>query len=651
MCIHNWRREVSVFCIALLLPSLAKAEELVLAPRPSMQNAISPLVEKYCIDCHSGGEAEAGLSFEPLLESQEVNQHRKAWQKVLKQLRDGTMPPEDADVPTDQERSAASEWIEAELNSFDCSDPQRPGHVTLRRLNRVEYRNTIRDLLGVEFDPTETFPRDTLGYGYDNIGDVLSLSPLLVEKYLDAAGGIAAEAAIAVEAPTEKVWRNSLAWRGEVVHWTAYFLSRAYRRPATTEEVERAMQLVEQSHNAGGSFQQAIRLVVQLALASPSFLFRSEAPPTEDAHLADENVTADSYPLDDYQLATRLSYFLWSTMPDEELFRQAAAGTLHENLDAQVNRMLASERSDQFVRNFGEQWLETRRLQTIEPNSKLFPDYDDSLAAALGEETFLLLRNVFREDLPIATLLEADYSFLNERLAEHYSVEGVAGENFRRVELPEVRQAGLLAHGSVLAVTSHSDRTSPVLRGKWIMQHLLNDAPPPPPMAIDLSEDLQVTEGKSLRERLEVHRASSSCSVCHQVMDQLGFALENFDPLGRWRDEDGEFPVDSSGRLPDGREFSGPQGLRDILLGDLDAFRKCLVEQVLTYALGRGLEYYDQCALEQIALASREQGDTLSGIVRAVVQSVPFQYAERPHAAPEETESQNDPHSGSPTPN
>ncbi|NOY29752.1 MAG: DUF1592 domain-containing protein, partial [Planctomycetes bacterium] len=422
------------------------------------------------------------------------------------------------------------------------------------------------------------------------------------------------------QTPSARAWGDASAWREEAAGLVGQFLGRAYRRPATADEIGRAMQLLERARQAGDSFERAMQLVVQMALVSPHFLFRGEM-----GQEAEER----SYPLDDYQLATRLSYFLWSSMPDDELRREAAEGTLRKNLDRQLDRMLTSQRADQFITNFGGQWLETRRLETLKPNAERFPNFDEPLANAMREETFLLLRHVLRNELPIVTLLNADYSFLNERLASHYGIKGVAGEDFRRVQLPEIRQAGLLAHGSVLAVTSHPDRTSPVLRGKWIMQHLLNDAPPPPPAAIDLSEDPQFATGKSLRERLEVHRASPSCSVCHEVMDQLGFALENFDPVGQWRDHDGEFAVDSSGRLPDGREFSGPTGLRDVLVADLDAFRKCLSEKVLTYALGRGLQYYDQCAVEQIATAAREQGDTLSGIVRAVIHSAPFLRGER----------------------
>jgi len=775
MFIIRWHRVFFFLSVGMLLSLASASGDEALKPRPLLQDALGPLVETYCIDCHSGDEAEAGFSLEKMLESAEVNQNRKAWQKALKLLRAGKMPPEESESPSDDQRIAAVEWLDAELKSFDCTGPQRPGHVTLRRLNRTEYRNTIRDLMGVEFDPNETFPSDTLGYGFDNIGDTLSLSPLLVEKYLNAAEKITGAAIVAPESiveprmifavdqleagnanksdsrvlyshgriwvkatfaapgeyllrakasadpagdenarmrmdfagqelrtvevaartndpqtylarfsteaaegevgvsfvndfydpdnpdksrrdrnlnihsleivgpletqqlpashrlvlpsqPSRDAWADATAWRDEAIGVLRRFLGRAYRRLATKEEIKRAMQLLDHAQRGDDSFERGMQLVAQMALISPNFLFRGESTAAE---VQEPSSAERGYLLDEFRLATRLSYFLWSSMPDDELLQEAAAGTLRKNLDAQLERMLASERSNEFVINFGEQWLETRQIETLGPDRNIYPKFNKRLTAAMRKETNLFLRYVYRNDLPIVTLLNADYSFLNERLASHYQIDGVEGEQFRRVELPENRQAGILTHGSVLAITSHPDRTSPVLRGRWIMQHLLNDAPPPPPMAVDLPDESASTEGKSLRERLEIHRESPSCSVCHETMDQLGFALENFDALGQWREEFEEFTIDSSGKLPDGREFSGSTGLRDVLVAEIDAFRKCLIEQVLIYSLGRGLEYYDQCAVEQIAAVAREQGDSLSAIVRGVVHSIPFQRDER----------------------
>ena len=774
MSVFRWHILLLFLLFGNLMQPEVLAEEEPLEPWPLLQNALGQFVESYCIDCHGGDEAEAGVSLEKMLASGEVNHHRKAWKKTLKLIRSGRMPPEESDAPSEEERNAAIEWLDAELKSFDCSGPQRPGHVTLRRLNRTEYRNTIRDLMGVEFDPSKTFPSDTLGYGFDNIGDTLSLSPLLVEKYLNAAEKITGAAIVAPESiveprtvfsteqfeggdpgegntrslytagrnwvkatfaepgeyilrvrasadpagdenalmkmelagqelrtvevaavrndpqvylarfsteeteaelgvsflndffdpenpdtsrkdrnlhvhglelvgpldenqlpdshrlvlptqPSSDAWADSTAWQDEATELVSQFLGRAFRRSAKELEIERAMQLLTRAHRAGDSFERGMQLVAQLALVSPSFLFRGEPAADEMADASEASSSEQGYLIDEYRLATRLSYFLWSSMPDEELFREASAGTLRANLDEQLDRMIDSERSSAFIVNFGEQWLETRQLEHLGRPRDIFPKFNKRLPAAMRKETNLFLTHVYRNELPIVTLLNADFSFVNEQLATHYGIEGIEGKEFRRVELPEIRRAGLLAHGSVLAITSHPDRTSPVLRGRWIMQHLLNDAPPPPPMAVDLPEKSKSTEGKSLRERLEIHRESPSCSVCHETMDQLGFALENFDAIGQWREKDEEFVIDSSGKLPDGREFSGPAGLRDVLVAELDAFRKCLIEQVLTYSLGRGLEYYDQCAVEQIAEEVKERGDSLSAIVRGVVRSVPFQ--------------------------
>jgi len=419
--------------------------------------------------------------------------------------------------------------------------------------------------------------------------------------------------------PTIDPWQLGRGWRTPAIQVLEPLLGRAFRRPVNKQLVHRYVALLEESRQRGESFERAMQLAIEAMLVSPRFLFREGA--TSD--IAESGI----HTLDDYELATRLSYFLWSTMPDAALFADAAAGTLRENLDAQCVRMLSDPRADALVRNFGLQWLETPRLDALQPDAELFPEFDDRLRESMRQETFLFLRNVFRSDVPITTLLAADYSFLNERLAKHYGIEGIAGDHFRRVAMPAAQRTGLLTHASVLMVTSHPDRTSPVNRGKWILGHFYNDPPPPPPANVP---DLKKTEDSAgrrltLREQLEIHRADPSCAVCHKRMDEMGFALENFDPLGRWRDQDGSDPVDARGRLPDGRQFTGPIGLRDVLLEDADAFRKAFAEYLLTYALGRGLKYYDACAIEKITTFSHDHGDSFSSMIKAVVRSAPFQ--------------------------
>jgi hypothetical protein len=378
-----------------------------------------------------------------------------------------------------------------------------------------------------------------------------------------------------------------------------------------------------------------MQLALQGALVSPQFLFVGEeaSQPASDDKPAksagDEIVITE---LDDYQLASRLSYFLWSTMPDEPLLKHAAAGTLRDNLDAQLDRLLASPRADELIRSFGEQWLQVRGVEAMERDKQQFPDFDAELADAFREETYLLLREVVRNNRPLTELVAADYTFVNRRLAEHYGLPAPAGEGFQRVDLPPERRAGVLAHGSVLAVTSHEDRTSPVLRGKWVLGQLLADAPPPPPPGLPaLPEPVGQHAGESLRQRLEIHRANPSCAVCHDRMDPLGLAMENFDAVGRWREFDGENKIDSSGELPDGRKIAGPAGLRDVLLADFARVRRCLAEKLLVYALGRGLEPTDACAIAHIVAETESGGDTFAAMVRGVVHSAPFlQWCDQP---------------------
>ena len=777
----------AVWGAALL--NVAVAEKL--EPRAAMDTALAPFVTAHCVDCHSGSEAEAGLALDKLIASPSVPHHRLQWQRVMERITAGEMPPEDFGQPEPEEKDAVLKWLAAELAAdLDCSAPQDPGRVTLRRLNRTEYQNTIRDLVGVEFDASAIFPRDELGYGFDNNGDVLSLPPILMERYLQAAEEIAAKAIVTPEAildpveeftwgklrggdsagkgsralhsngriwadaeiddeglyvlrikafatqagdeptkmrvvvneetictfnveadyadpqtyvalfrpktgrqvvamelindtwepwakdparrdrnlfimsaavigptkalerdlpeshrqlltwsPEYKDWANGDAWQEPLREQVARLLIRAYRRPPTAEEIDRLAGLASAARDRGDSYERAMQLVLQATLASPQFLFRGEGDVfVEDGESSgsedDKRVVRE---LNDYELATRLSYFLWSSMPDEELLKLAAERKLRQELDAQIARMLASPRADQLIRNFGEQWLETRKLETLERNSERFPDFDDDLRSAFREETYQLLADVIRNDRPLTTLLSADYSFVNARLAKHYGIdepkqaEGDEGDDdgetndFIRVDLPKERQAGILAHGSVLAVTAFEDRTSPVLRGKWVLDHLLADPPPPPPPdAGSLPEASGDLAHKSLRERLEIHRENPSCAVCHKRMDPLGMAMENFDAVGRWREFDGEDKIDANGELPDGRKLTGPAGLRDVLLADFPRVRRCIAERLLIYSLGRGLGPADECAINEIVAAAEANGDTFSSMVRAIAKSAAF---------------------------
>lgn len=762
----------------LVLGGFAVADE-PLAPRPTMEHAIAPFVQAYCIDCHTGDTAEAGLDFDKLLAAPSVPHHRLQWERAVRRVEAGEMPPADMTQPEGPERDAALAWLREELADPDCSLPQNPGRPTLRRLNRTEYHNTVRDLVGVEFDAAKFFPRDELGYGFDNNGDVLSLPTLLLEKYLQAAEQIASLAIVAPESinepkqtfawgelhggsaargvrglisdgkiwaevplqgagqhivrvkafasqmgdeptkmrisvgdqellhvgvpneskddaqtfvaqfrrqggvvpiniemtndawnplaedkdrrdrnlyitaievigptdalspkklpeshrrlldggPTLKQWRTNDQWIESARGVVKRLLDRGYRRPAATEEVERLLTLVAGAHERGDSFERAMQLALQALLVSPQFLFiGDEAPPLAEGDAAKAPADDAVRQLSEYELATQLSYFLWSTMPDEELQKLAAAGKLREQLDSQIDRLLNNPQADQLIRNFSEQWLETRKLETLERSPQHFPEFDHALRDSFREETFRLVQDVVRNNLPLTTLLSADYSYINGRIAKHYGMAEPTGEEFVRVELPAERQAGILAHGSVLAVTAFEDRTSPVLRGKWVLDHLLADPPPPPPPDAgslpDASGDLS---HKTLRERLELHRADPTCASCHKRMDPIGLAMENFDAVGRWRDKEGEQPIDASGELPDGRKLNGPASLRDVLLADFGRIRRSVAERLLIFSLGRGLEPYDTCAVNEVVAAAEANGDTFASMVRAVVKSDPFQ--------------------------
>jgi len=417
---------------------------------------------------------------------------------------------------------------------------------------------------------------------------------------------------------------SSPAAPGKTNEWTrsilGRFAGRAFRRPATEEEISRLAGLVQQRAEQGEPAASAISLGLQAVLVSPHFLFRGEF---QRGHGA----SPGNQPIDEFALASRLSYFLWSSMPDEELFALAEKGKLRHRLEAQVRRMLRDSRSHALVENFGGQWLQTRNLKWIAPDAAAFPGFDEELRAAMAAETEEFFGNLLRQDLSVLEFLNADYSFVNERLARHYGLKGVEGPQFRRVSLAGSPRRGILTQAGILTLTSNPTRTSPVKRGKWVLENLLAQAPPPPPPGVPpLKEDKADVAGASLRQRMERHRSDPMCASCHAQMDPIGFSLENFDGIGAWREQDGSFPIDASGKLPAGEHFEGAEGLRQILAGTRRSqFLRCLSEKLLTYALGRGLEYYDRCAVDQVVRETEKGGCRWSALVLSVVKSAPFQ--------------------------
>jgi hypothetical protein len=582
---------------------------------------IQPLLKTYCIGCHGGERPRGRVGLDKYKDDQSLAKNHELGERLLKALRAGDMPPKTKPKPSTQEMELLTRWLEEKILKVDCSLVQDPGRVTIRRLNRNEYNNTIRDLLGVHFQPADDFPADDIGYGFDNIGDVLSLPPILLEKYMTAAEKIVANAfksadtrqRIMIAQPSEK---NQTDAARKIIE---NFARRAYRRPVTADEVARLVRFVELATANGDSFERGIQLTLQAVLVSPNFLFRIEQDRAPTG-------TEGARPIGEFELASRLSYFLWTTMPDEELFKQAQNETLRKNLEPQVRRMLRDPKSKALVENFAGQWLQLRALKTVAPDPGMFPTFNDALRAAMQKETELFFESIMREDRSILDFLTADYTFVNERLAKHYGITGVKGEQFQRVRLAGNQRAGLLTQASILTVTSNPTRTSPVKRGKWIMENILGTPPPNPPANVpELSEAKEVVESAPLRKRMEQHRADPNCAVCHQQMDTLGFSFENFNAIGAWRTNDGKFPIDPSGTLPNGQAFKGAKELTTLLKRDKDLFAHCLAEKLLTFALGRGLEYSDKCAVDQIVATVAKSDYRFASLAMAIVKSDPFE--------------------------
>jgi hypothetical protein len=728
------------------------------------QGDIKPLLGRYCYGCH-GEKKKGDLDLRTFADESVVKKNPAVFEKVLDNLESQEMPPEGKPQPTKSERARITGWIEASVLGCDCNHPD-PGRVTIRRLNRAEYNNTIHDLTGVNFHPADDFPLDDVGYGFDNIGDVLSLSPMLMEKYVAAAGKvmdlamatgpftnglykhfpgvklsstaeggkygesgmlIATEGevyqtvqipktgeylinvkAFGQQAGTESVRmeirvdrravktmivtaterrpemyevrmkllpgqkRISVAFlndyynpkdpdpdnqdRNLVVNYLEItgpmegsvmpepyrriflrqptsgttneaarviignFADKAFRRPVTTDELERLMGIFQMVQKDRGSFEAGIKLVLQAVLVSPNFLFRGELQ-------ADPDNPRSMRPIDDYALASRLSYFLWSSMPDDELFALAAKGKLRPNLENEVKRMLKDPKAHALVENFADQWLQIRNLAAATPDHEVFPDFDDGLRSAMASETEMFFENIMRRDRSVLEFVDADYTFLDERLAQLYGIGGVKGNEFRRVSLKGTGRGGLLTQASILTITSNPTRTSPVKRGKWVLENILGTPPPPaPPNVPPLKEGKEAVAEGTLRHRMEQHRTDPVCASCHAKMDPIGFGFENFDAIGRWRTMDGNQRLDTSGEFSDGETFGNVADLKKILLNrKRDQFAHCLAEKMLTYALGRGLERYDKCAVDGISKNLARNHYRFSALITGVVKSVPFE--------------------------
>lgn len=726
------------------------------APTP-FETTVKPVLVKNCEACHNNITGSGGLNIEPFTAQKSLTENREGWEVILKKLRSGEMPPKGMPRPAQPQMDALIKYLQEQFDKADRNEKPDPGRVTARRLNRAEYSNTIRDLLAVDFRAEKDFPTDDSGDGFDNIADVLSVSPLLMEKYLTAAERIAARAVNAdplpkpvqvaygpntqnirrvgvdqIEAlhrvdfdgdysiviglpgtrnkdgkpvtlgfwmdgqllekmaletkPSDLVyfspysdatmrlylpegehsfragfigddfiatlpekdyynskknkWPNTITFSGPfpsqvekasrkklficdpksgdacVERIIANVAHKAYRRPVTKAEVASLMKFVASAKADGQDVEHGIQLALEAILVSPNFLFRVEHDTESQAHR-----------VSDVELASRLSYFLWSSMPDDELLGLAEAGKLPQPVvfDAQIKRMLADQKSSALADNFAGQWLEIRNLDYVKPDPDKFLRWGPDLRDAMKTETRMFFDYILRENRPIVEFLDAKYTFLNERLANFYGVPGVTGEEFRRVELSGDQRGGLLSQASILTVSSYPSRTSVVIRGKYVLRNILGTPPPPPPPDVPAIDEAAVGTTMSLRQQMEKHRDNAVCASCHTKMDALGFGLENYDGIGRWRTMDGKFPVDSSGTLPNGKSFQSPAEMRAVLVSQLPDFSRCVIEKMLMYALGRGLQPYDRPAVNEIGRKLEASGYPFQSIVYEVVSSLPFQ--------------------------
>jgi hypothetical protein len=762
-----------------------------------------PLVDTYCVGCHNQKLKTGGIALDSL-DPAKAGENAAKWELVLRKLRRGEMPPPGAPRPSPSVIASFTASLEDALDRAAAANPN-PGRPAVHRMNRAEYSNAVRDLLAVDIQAGSSLPADDSGYGFDNIADVLSMSPALLERYLSTArlvsrlavgdlsikpveerflplkdppsqvpavtayrrsvtrverasadlplgsrGGLSfqyyfpldAEYVFRVNLPTNAasfgegihgdVANNDLrlpvkaglhtvgvtfqkedakaevegpagrrnptagrpeqletdrlpalldvrldgarvkrmevprrpganpdvaavivtgpfnpTGRGDTPSRSRIFVChpstakdedscaqkivsnlarRAFRRPVNDADL-RPLLAFYQSGRSEADFDAGVQAAIQAILISPDFLLRVEKDERDAAPGVAFNVGDDD-------LASRLSFFLWSSIPDDELLTLAVEGKLQEPaiLRQQVRRMLADRRSQALIGNFAAQWLYQRNLATLKPDPETFPQFDESLRRSFQQQTELFFESILREDRSVLDLLQADYTFMNERLADHYGMPKIYGSHFRRVAVTDPNRMGLLGQGSILAVTSYPNRTSVVQRGKWILENLLGSPPPPPPPDIpELKPHSSDGKPLTMRQQLEQHRADPKCSGCHSRMDPIGFALENYDAIGRWRTKDEAAAIDASGKLPDGTAFEGPEGLNKLLLSRYrDDFIYTVTEKLLTYALGRGLEYYDQPAVRSITKQAARENYSISALVTALVESTPFRMRRTP---------------------
>jgi len=603
----------------------AQAKAKFAAENPfDFDRSIRTLLNKNCYRCHNEEKKKGNVNLQKDENPRMIFENPKVWLTALEALEQKQMPPKKEPQPADADRKLLIDFLKKTLNSLDCEHPRDPGKPSVRRLNRTEYDNSIRDLTGLDLHLADDFTPDASSYGFDNIGEALALSPVMVEQYHDAARKVMLEL-IDRKAKNPGSWLRVFLGEGVSARVIIQvFATRAFRRPVEPALIDRLLGIYDKARGKGLSHEASVRPMLTAVLISPRFLMRLETarPGVKEA-----------YPVDDYDLASRLSYFLWSAPPDDELLRLAAKGRLSasEVLEKQTRRMLADPRSQELVENFMGQWLQLRGLSGHTPVAKKFPTFTESLRSAMRQEMDLFLGELVRKDRPLTEIVDADYTYLNEELARHYGIDGVQGPEMRRVLLPDHRRGGAVTSAAVLMLQSDPERNNVPRRGNYIAASILGTPPPPPPPDIPALEDSK-TAGKeqTLRQLLDLHRSKPECFTCHSRIDPLGFSLENFDAIGRWRDTDAGAPVDASGMLPDGKAFRGPVELKQILLARRDEFTKTLTGNLMIYALGRGLQREDDCVLRAALESASKNGYRFSSLVVTIVQSFPFRHRRNP---------------------
>ncbi len=614
----------------LLLLLLTGAWQCFAQPAFSFDDA-QIFLKTYCAACHQGKGAIAGFNLAQFSTPESFHERGPKWNSILNRVRNNEMPPRGKPAPPMAQREAFTVWALASLKTEACAGGIVPGPAPVRRLNRTEYSSTIRDLLNLHVDVGAGLPADGAGgEGFDNAAETLFLSPIHAEKYLDAAKQALDFAA--KDPRSRAKFLTAKPGNGVTPPQAARkileeFVPRAFRRPVDESDLLVYLGLFQSAQKSGKSFDDSILFAIRGVLVSPQFLFRVEAV----------NPGSEPRLLDDYALATRLSYFLWGSTPDSLLLALAEAGKLHEPeiLNGQVARMLRNTKSFDFVQSFVEQWLGTRALgQTIRPDAKLFPEYsgDEELQGDIRYQPVLFFREILSNDLSLLNLLDSKFTITTKKLQKLYglNVKPSSGDNTsapQRIELPEdSHRGGLLGMSAVLAVSSHPQRTSPVLRGKWMLDAILGTPPPPPPPNVPPLEEPKGDAPKTVRELLDRHRADPVCASCHSRIDPMGFALENFDALGRWRTADNGKPVDAKGELTDGTTFDGPDQLKAVLLQKKGLFVRNLTNKMLGYALGRGLTLKDSCVVDSILAEVERNNYSAHSLINSVVMSMPFRY-------------------------